>query len=274
MNQASEIAGYELQEVLGGGAQTVVHAARCLETGASCVIKIIRRRWEGHPGALKRMRREARVLLGVQHPNLVHLEHAYVVRPPYHLVLSRVEGETLRKLLGRDGPVAPDRAMTLTRQLAEAVILLLRGGFVHGCIRPENILVHEDKAVLIDMGLARRTAEGMHLESGTPLAPPSYLAPELCQLEPMDHPRSDMFSLGSTFYEMLTGHVPYPAATLDEARRPERFERAAPSTDIPAALEPILARLLSRDPKQRPHPQRLVNELVLLREAAPLRHAS
>lgn len=272
MGPLSEIAGYDLLETLGGGAQTLVCAARSRETGLPCVVKMVRRPWESHPGALKRLRREARVLLGVRHHGIVHVQHAYVVRPPFHLVLDRAPGVSLRQILTRDGTLETQRAMRITRQVAEAMVALLHAGFVHGDIRPENILIDEDHAVLIDFGLARRLADCSPIEPGTPLGATSYLAPELCEPEPMDHPRSDLFSLGSTFYEMLTGRVPFPAASIEEGRRPERLERRL--AGIAPALVPILARLLDRDPKQRPHPQRLVNELTMLHANATLRNAS
>ncbi|MBI1830696.1 MAG: serine/threonine protein kinase [Planctomycetes bacterium] len=263
-----KIPGYELLTCLGGGVTTTVYSARECDTDFPCAIKVLRPGWEGHPVAVKLLQREARAGLAVKHPQLVRILDAHVLTPPHYLVMEHLAGESLRRRMRRDYSLDQTCALWIARQNAEALAALHRKGFIHADIKPENIrLVHVGSAILLDLGYAHRPGENSAFhDKGYLLGTVNYLAPELCGSEPDDNLRSDIFSLGVSLFEMLTGQLPYPAGTPLETMRRHRSDDPMLLTDcLPsasAALTELIDRMLSRDLADRPSAERLVQELI------------
>jgi serine/threonine protein kinase len=268
MTSLPMIPGYELLTCLGGGAITTVYSARECETDCPCAVKVLRPDWEDQPVALKLLQREARAGLSVEHPHLVRILEARVLAPPHYLVMEYLAGESLRRRMRRDYCLEQSTALWIARQNAEALAALQHKGFIHGDIKPENVrLVDVGKAILLDLGFAHRPGENApFLENGYILGTANYLAPELCGQEPKDDAQADIYSLGVTLFEMLTGQLPYPAGTPLQTMQRHRADEARLLTDyMPAAsasLTELVDRMLSRDPGDRPHADRLVQELV------------
>jgi len=268
MMAVPKIPGYELLGCLGGGLMTRVYAARCCTTDAACALKVLRPDWDDQPVAVKLLQREARACLAVEHPHLVRLREAHVTRPPYFLVMELLAGESLRRRLRRDYALDVPTALWVARQTAEALAALHRKGFAHGDVKPDNIrLVTAGQAILLDLGFAHRAGENASfLERGYILGTANYLAPELCGPDVADDPRADVYSLGVTLFEMLTGRLPYPTGGADETLRrhqadePARLGEHLPTA--PAGLEHLLDRLLARRPNDRPRADQLVHELI------------
>lgn len=262
------IPGYELLNCLGGGVITTVYSARDCETDSPCAVKILRPDWEDQPVAVKLLQREARAGLGVKHPHLVRVIDEHVMTPPHFLVMEYLSGESLRRRIRRDYSLPTATALWVARQTAEALAALHRKGFIHGDIKPENIrLVDAGKAVLLDLGFTHRAGENASfLEKGYILGTVNYLAPELCGQTPEDDARADIYSLGVTLFEMLTGQVPYPTGTPLETMHRHRTDDPKLLTDylpgVPAALTQLVDSMLSRQPADRPKADRLVQELV------------
>jgi len=270
MQRLPQIPGYELVKSLGGGPMTCVYAARDCATDTDCAVKLLRPDWQNDSTAIKLLQREARAGLRVSHPNLVRLEQAHVTRPPYFLVMDLLGGESLRRRLRRDYRLDVPTTLWIARQTAEALAALHRAGFVHGDVKPDNVrLIDSGTAILIDLGFAHRPGENAELlRQGYVLGTLNYLAPELCAPEPVEGPSSDMFSLGVSLFEMLTGELPYPAGTLEETFRRRSSDapadirsRAGP---IPPPLAQIVERLLARSPGDRPKAAMVVQQLVAL----------
>lgn len=276
MKSLPAIAGYEILTRLGGGPLTSVYAAREVGSDMPCAVKVLRTDWEDQPTAIKLLQREARACLAVQHPHLITLREAHVTRPPYYLVMDLLSGESLRRRLRRDYRLPVTEAIWITRQMADALAALHKAGFVHGDIKPDNIrLVEGGNAILLDLGFAHRPGENQaFVDQGYILGTVDYLAPEQCSPDQQDDLHSDLFSLGVTLFEMLTGQLPYPRGSVNETVK--RHECDPPSDvrryvrGLPAGLHDLLQGLLSRRPGERPTASEVVTELVSL-EIALLR---
>lgn len=268
MKALPKIPGYELLTCLGGGITTTVYSARERVNDFPCAVKVLRPDWEEQPVAVKLLQREARAGLSVQHPHLVRILEAHVLTPPHFLVMEYLTGESLRRRMRRDYSLDQATALWIARQNAEALAALHRKGFIHGDVKPENIrLVDVGQAILLDLGFTHRPGENApFLEKGYILGTCNYLAPELCGPAPTDDARADIFSLGVTLFEMLTGQLPYPAGTPLETMRRHRTDEPMLLTDhlqqAPAPLTELLDHMMSRDPNDRPRADRLVHDLI------------
>src|SRR5438445_2359571 len=274
MQPLPRIPGYELLTCLGGSLLTAVYAARDRSSDAPCAVKLLNRDWQDDPTATKLLQREARACLAVQHLHLVKLLDAHVTRPPYFLVLEMLAGESLRRRLRRDYRLDVASALWITRQTAEALSALHRAGFAHGDVKPDNIRVVADgRAILLDLGFAHRPGENAQLlDQGYVLGTVNYLAPELCGAEPEDDLASDLFSLGVTLFEMLTGQMPYPPGAIEQTFRRHESEPPADvrsyAGPLPAGLAQLVERLLARRPEDRPRAATVVQQLIGLEIAA------
>jgi serine/threonine protein kinase len=280
MQPLPQIPGYELERPLGGGPLTCVYAARDLTNDGVCAVKVLRADWEKDATALKLLQREARAGLRVRHPHLVRTLDAHVTRPPYFLVMELLGGESLRRKLRRDYRLDVPTALWITRQTAEALAALHRAGFVHADVKPDNIrLVGDGNAVLIDLGFAHRPGENEALlKEGYVLGTLNYLAPELCAAQPDADQASDLFSLGVSLFEMLTGNLPYPPGTLQQTMRRHSCDPPANirhyTSSLPPALIGLVDRLLAHKPADRPKAPTVVQQLVSLEIAVMGRRKS
>ncbi len=279
MQPLPTIPGYEVLAPLGGGPITCVYAARDGDSDEPCAVKVLRPAWQDDATAIKLLQREARAGLIVRHPHLVRVLYAHVLTPPHFLVMELLKGESLRRRLGRDYRLDVHTAVWVARQTAEALAALHRAGFVHGDVKPDNVrLVADGTAVLIDLGFAHRPGENdALLRDGYVMGTANYLAPELCRAEPHGDAASDLFSLGVTLFEMLTGGLPYPTGTLGQTFRrhgcdpPADIRRSG--APVPRELAQMVGRLLARHPEERPKAAAVVRQLIALEIAALRRRA-
>ncbi len=207
----------------------------------------------------ERFLRESRTAAGLDHPRIVpiHLadEHDGI---PY-IVMRHVAGGDLREEI-RQSPLTLDRTISVVSQVASALDRAHRGGLVHRDVKPANILCSEDSGdvYLTDFGITRflgeSTDEGLTLTGHAPPASPHYASPEQLRGEPVG-PTADVYSLGCTLFECLTGRVPFTGGTSIEVAHhqlhtdPPRISETRP--DLPVALDAIVARAMSKDPDQR-----------------------
>jgi serine/threonine protein kinase len=273
MHPPPSLPGYALTHPLGGGPLTYVWAARDVGSDEPVAVKLARPGCDDPELAALLLEREARAGLAVRHPHLVRVRAA-TLDPPA-VVMDLLPGESLRDRLRRDYRLDAGTALWVARQTAEALAALHRAGFAHGDVKPENIhLTESGAAVLIDLGFAHRPGENADLlKRGLILGTANYLAPEECALAPDADERADVFSLGVTLFEALTGTLPYPTGTTAETLRSHRDDRPERLTDQPPLLTAMVARLLAKRPAQRPHMSQVVQNLIGLEIALMRRPA-
>ena len=259
--------GYELLRPLGGGKSFLVWEGRD-DLDQAVAVKVPR------PGALEKqstlvlLRREARAGHFVRHPRLVRVLDSSLQDEPFYIAMEFVPGDTVKERLLRFGRFSTRRAIWMARQVAEALAAMHRAGFVHADVKPGNVLVTEKgDAKLIDLGFTHRRGENQKLvEAGFTIGTANYLAPELCIAPVREGPPADVFALGAMLFECLTGRVPYPAETVEEAILQRKRRRALDLTDYngnwpPRVVEAVRS-MIAREPQERPSAVNLVRELV------------
>jgi hypothetical protein len=242
---------YRLLEPLGrGGMASVFKAERGGELSA---LKRPLYAFLEEPEFLERFLREADIGRTLHHPNVIRiLERGEVEGVPF-FTMELLAGETLQARVERHGALPARQATEIIAQIAEALDYAHSKGVVHRDLKPSNVMVLADGTVkVMDFGIARaRRFEGMTV-TGAFLGSPDYIAPEAIEGKEADA-RSDLYSLGVTFYETLTGRRPFagdtrsPSSAAPDGRRRRRVARA----DVPPELERLVLRLLSKEPADR-----------------------
>lgn len=280
MLTAPVIPDYQPLKCLGGGPMTVVWSARDLMTQNLVAIKTVRPEWEDQSTAIRLLRREARAGLEVRQNNLVRLLQDHTEEAPYYLVMEMLSGESLRTRLQREYCLETADAIWIARQVSQGIAALHAARTLHGDIKPDNIrITSEGMVMLIDLGFAHRPGENSSLlRKGYVIGTANYLAPELCDPHPCeDDLPCDLFSLGMTLFEMLTGKLPYPQGTLTQTFRRHRSDPPLNINQIrpelPTGLLDLVDDLLQRHPASRPTIQQVIDRLVNL-EIATLRSAA
>jgi hypothetical protein len=244
---------YALQGVLGkGGMASVFRAER---RGEVCALKRPLSAFLEDPEFLERFLREAEIGRTLHHPNIIRIfERGEVGGVPY-FTMELVEGETLQDHFRRVGALDARSATKIVAQVAEALDYAHLKGVVHRDLKPSNIMILRDGTVkVMDYGIARaRRFEGLTV-TGAFLGTPDYVAPETAEGKGTDA-RSDLYSLGIVFYEILTGKRPFSADTPFATLQKHCAEPPRPPTSINAAvpkeLEVIILRLLNKKPDDR-----------------------
>ena len=248
------IGQYQVAAIIGEGAFGTVFRARDTLLDRTVALKVLR---PGNPAAAEALLAEARAAAALNHPNVCTIYAVDTTHGASMIVMEHVAGESLAHRL-ENGPLSPQTAALLGRQIAEGVAAAHAAGIVHGDLKPANFMVTSGGAIkIMDFGLARRTAapaETVDLErpsnegiSGTP----AYLAPERVRGGPPTA-ASDVFALGLVLYEMLTGRLAVSGNTLFEALRGiEGIDANHLASEVPEPFAGILRETLVRDPAKR-----------------------
>jgi serine/threonine protein kinase len=269
------IGGYYLESLLGAGGMGEVYRARDPKLGREVAIKILPREFTSDPDRLARFEREARMLAALNHPNICAIygfEEADGVR---FLILELVEGTTLPNRLGdvsslrsQEGGLPLRDALTIARQIAEALEVAHEKGIIHRDLKPANIKITPDGVVkVLDFGLAKAVervgspadvTDAMVLTrvggGGGPLmGSAAYMSPEQARGSSLDK-RTDIWAFGCVLYEMLTGRVAFAGETVSDSIA-KILEREPDWSALPVSTPPsvrrLLFRCLTKDPKQR-----------------------
>jgi hypothetical protein len=208
------IAGrYELEELTGSGGMSRVYRARDNQLGRRVAVKILNERFAGEPEYVERFRREALAVARLNHPNIVTVIDRGEADGVQYIVFEHVDGEDLKQLIRRAGPLPVRRAIELALQIGRALSFAHAHGVVHRDVKPQNVLLRDGNAKVTDFGIARAddlALEESQTEPGTVLGTGDYISPEQARGDRATE-QSDVYSLGAVLYELLTGNVPYPA---------------------------------------------------------------
>jgi WD40 repeat protein len=267
---------YQLLARLGGGGMGQVFKARHSRLGKVVALKLIHPQRLGDASVVRRFLREVRSASRLDHPNIVHALDAGESDGRPYLVLELIEGTDLAALLKQKGPLAPALAHECIRQAAVALQHAHEQGLVHRDIKPSNLMLMPTGQVkLLDLGLARLwdAEEGEQsaslTDTGAVMGTPDYIAPEQARSSRQADIRSDLYSLGCTFYHLLTGQPPFPGGTTTEKLLKHQMDQPTPieelCPEVPAALTAVLGKMLAKKPEQRYQtPAELADELAAL----------
>jgi serine/threonine-protein kinase len=256
---------YRIIAKLGEGAMGAVYLAEHLRIGRRDAIKVLRTGMARDPEAIARFTRGARNVSTIQHPNVCTIyDFSDTDDGLQFLAMEFVEGETLKDTLDREGRLDLHRAISIARQVAAALQAAHDVGIVHRDLKPGNIMLARkpdgsDAVKVVDFDIAKGPSEALGEEVtrlGFVVGTPEYMSPEQLMGERLDG-RSDVYSLAIVLFRMLTGTLPFRAATTQEimvqrlTTEPLRLEEALPAAAFPPALEGLLLHALARKASDR-----------------------
>jgi serine/threonine protein kinase len=279
MRRRPVVPGFRLLDRLGGGPHADVYSAEPAGGGNPVAIKVLRPDRHDDVDAITLIRREAQAGLEVRHQHLVPVLDAFTSAPPYFLLMELLPGVSAKRRIQDRGRLPSTVALAAGRQVAEALAALHAAGFVHGDVKTDNVrLVSPGRAVLVDLGFAHAPGDLVGwAESGHMMGTPNYIAPELCWKPPTDTFAADVFGLGVTLYELLTGKLPYSSGPVRDVIRRRRTDGAAELSQIPGAwpvgLPELLTSLTLPEPDNRPRAKQVVQKLIALQILAMRKRA-
>lgn len=257
--QAALAPSYTLERELTGGGMSRVFVATDVSLGRKVVVKVL-------PPELaagvnhERFRREIQVAAQLQHPHIVPLLSAGEEGALIWYTMPYIHGQSLRELLAKGERVAVRDVLRIMREVAEALDYAHGLGVIHRDIKPGNVLMQGNHALVTDFGVSKAISASMpqsgYTSAGMAIGTPAYMAPEQIAADPAADHRMDLYALGLLAYELLTGKVPFKEASPQQTmaaqltREPEPVEKSR--DDVPVALRALLARLLQKIPADRP----------------------
>jgi serine/threonine-protein kinase len=248
---------YQILSRLGEGGMATVYLAEDLKHKRQVAVKVLRPELAAVLGA-ERFVQEITTTASLQHPHILPLFDSGEADSFLYYVMPYIDGETLRAKLDRETQFGIDEAVTITTAVADALDYAHRHGVIHRDIKPENILLHDGRPMVADFGIAlavSAAAGGRMTETGLSLGTPHYMSPEQATAEKEITARSDVYSLGSMLYEMLTGDPPHTGSSAQQIIMKIIAEDAAPVTDlrksVPANVAAATAKSLEKLPADR-----------------------
>ena len=263
---------YELEELVDHGGMSSVYRGHDRLLERTVALKVLHAHFGDDAEYVERFRREARAVAQLSHPHIVTVIDRGSSDGHQFIVFEYVDGENLKQLVERTGPMPVDRVLELGIQIADALAFAHAHELVHRDVKPQNVLIDKTgDAKVTDFGIARSLdVERGVTQTGTVLGTSNYLSPEQAAGEPVT-PATDVYSLGVVLYELLTGEVPFHGDNLVAVamkhvteRPPNLLDQRA---DIPPRVAQAVERALEKDPAQRfPSMDAFANELRRCRD--------
>jgi tetratricopeptide (TPR) repeat protein len=249
---------YRIDRELGGGGMSHVFIAQETALGRQVVIKVLPPEMAASVN-LERFRREIQLAASLQHPHIVPLLAAGQVGELFYYTMPLVAGESLRAKLAREGELPVGEAIRILRDVVDALAYAHARGVVHRDIKPDNVLISGQHAVVTDFGVAKAMSAASGSSSltslGVALGTPAYMAPEQAAADPnVDH-RADLYAVGAMAYEMLCGRPPFsgmsPQQVLAAHVTLPPAQLSGQRASVPPALNALVMRCLEKKPADR-----------------------
>lgn len=245
-----EIPGYKILKTLGQGGMATVYLAIQESFDRKVALKVMSAQLAQDPAFGDRFQREARIVSQMNHPNIVTVYDVGVVDNHHYLAMQYVDGKELRY---RFGDMNLATKIQVVRDVSSALHYAGNKGYVHRDVKPENVMMSDEdgRAILMDFGIAK-ASDGNHsmTKTGTAIGTPYYMSPEQAQGKPVDR-RSDLYSLGVMFFQLLTGYVPYDAESGVAIGIKHITEPVPLLPKHLRVFQPILEKIMAKDPDRR-----------------------
>jgi len=269
LSPGTKLGHYEILDAIGAGGMGEVYRARDGNLDRDVAIKVLPRGMADNPVNLARLEREAKAIAALSHPNILSVFDFGTHQDTAYVVTELLEGQTLGERL-QDGPLPPRKVTEVGRQIARGLAAAHDKGIVHRDLKPDNLFLTRDGRVkILDFGLASSAGAGGPdadirsedtvanlTQPGTVLGTVNYMSPEQVRGKPTDH-RSDLFSLGTVLYEMVSGVRPFqretPAETMTAILKEDPADLASLAADVPPALAAIIRRCIEKAAGERFH---------------------
>lgn len=246
---------YEILNLLGEGGMGAVYKAKDRELDRIVALKVIRPELAVHPEVLARFKQELILARKVTHRNVIRIFDLGEVSGTKFITMDYVEGQDLKALIKAKGRLQLEEIVQIIKQVCLALEAAHTEGVVHRDLKPQNIMVDQQgKVYVMDFGIARSIEPGGMTQTGMLVGTPEYMSPEQVRGEHVDS-RSDIFTLGLILYELLTGDLPFKAATSQASMFKRTREPAQPAHEvdpnIPRFLSEVTRKCLETDPQRR-----------------------
>jgi len=248
---------YRIERELGTGGMATVYLAEDLKHDRKVALKLLKPELAAVLGA-ERFVQEIKTTAALQHPHILPLFDSGTADGFLFYVMPYIQGETIREKLNRETQFGVEEAVRIAREIADALDYAHRHGVIHRDIKPENLLLHDGRAMVMDFGIAlavSAAAGGRMTETGLSLGTPHYMSPEQATAEKDLSGRSDVYSLGSVLYEMLTGQPPHLGGSAQQIIMKIITTPADPVTvhrkSVPANVAAAVSKSLEKLPADR-----------------------
>lgn len=239
------LGGYQLDEEIGHGSMGVVYRGKQIALGREVAIKVLPKTLARDASFVARFIREAQIIAGLNHPNIVQIYDAGQQNKLLYFVMEYVQGPTLSSLLHLDGTIAQHMAVEYTAQIADALDAAYKERHViHRDVKPENLMLNRwGKIKVMDFGLARATGHQKITVAKTLVGSIYYASPEQVRGENLDN-RSDIYALGVVLYEMVTGQRPFTGRSMPELTQAIIQGNPKPPSALNSAISPRLEQII------------------------------
>jgi len=246
---------YEILELLGEGGMGAVYKARDTAVDRLIALKLIRPDLAGNPSILQRFKQELVLARQVTHRNVIRIYDLGEADGLKFITMEYIEGQDLRSLLRAQGKFPVSEAVAIAEQILSGLQAAHAEGVIHRDLKPGNIMRDpQGRIVVMDFGLARTVGGDNLTQTGMMVGTMEYMSPEQALAQPVDL-RSDLYTVGLIFYELLSGNVPHKAESALAGLLKRTQERAVPVSDVensvPRPLSAIVGKCLERDPAER-----------------------
>lgn len=270
LSELKRLGKYEIEKKIGAGGMGAVFLGRDTELKRTVALKVLPRDKAENPTLVKRFRAEAQAAAQLRHPNIVAVYDSGEADGYLYIAMEYVEGQDLFEMVTRRGNVPVRRSIDIIKQIASALQHAYEQNIVHRDIKPSNLLIRRDGVVkLTDLGLARSvddTLETNITRAGTTVGTVDYMSPEQARNSKLADIRSDLYSLGCTWYQMLTGSPPFPDGSVTNKLQAHAVKPVPDPRDknplVPEGLTAVIRRMMAKKPEDRYQtPAELIDEL-------------